>query len=60
MPPTWHGYIIWWVVSGHTRIPLHPGLVMSSNNATYSLAGAWACGYACVGVSLLQPVWLEE
>jgi len=32
---------------------------MSSNNATYSLAGAWACGYACVGVSPLQPVWLE-
>ena len=46
-------------MSGHTRIPLHPGLVMSSNNATYSLAGAWACGYACVGVSPLQPVWLE-
>jgi len=59
MPHSWHGYISGDVVAGHTRIPLHPGLVMSSNNATYSLAGAWACGYACVGVSPLQPGWLE-
>jgi len=32
---------------------------MSSNNATYSLAGAWACVYVVVGVSPLRPDWLE-
>ena len=49
MPPTWHGYIIWWCGVRPHSYSLHPGLVMSSNNATYSWGlGVWVCVCGCI------------
>ena len=59
MPPTWlwlHNLVVWCqatLVFPYTRAWLCLAIMRP-------IAGAWACGYACVGVSLLQSDWLEE